>query len=135
MHFFVDKAHVSCYKLIMSKNKELNKPQEKPISVREWVKFCLRLKGYTLKSFGQEHGVTAGSVGTVFGRPYPRMEKLLADALGIEPWSLWPSRYGKDKKSNRPNLWYRRRRGPWKPKNIKKQTIVKGKFAPKRRGD
>jgi lambda repressor-like predicted transcriptional regulator len=79
------------------------------MSLREWIKFRIRLKGETLRSFGQRHGVTAGSVGVVFYRPYPRMEKLLGDFLETEPWILWPARYT-DQKPNRRNRWYGRSR-------------------------
>ncbi|MDI5816356.1 helix-turn-helix domain-containing protein [Salmonella enterica subsp. enterica serovar Cerro] len=26
-------------------------------------------------------------------KPYPRGERIIADALGVEPRDLWPSRY------------------------------------------
>ncbi|CCK09528.1 Ner-like regulatory protein [Cronobacter sakazakii 696] len=26
-------------------------------------------------------------------RPWPRGEKIIAEALGTEPWIIWPSRY------------------------------------------
>jgi Ner family transcriptional regulator len=101
---------------MVSKIEETNGSQENTMSVREWVKFRLHLKGYTLRSFGRLHGLTAGSVGVVFYRPYPRMERLIASALEIQPWELWPSRYDENQKPNRPNLWYQRKSGGWKPK-------------------
>jgi lambda repressor-like predicted transcriptional regulator len=113
----------------MSKNKELNSPQKKIISLREWVKFCLHLKGYALKSFAQRHGITAGTVGVVFSRPFPRMEKLIAETLETLPQDLWPERYDKNGKPNRPNLWYRRKDGLWRPKKrITKNSKVKEKI-------
>jgi Ner family transcriptional regulator len=114
----------------MSKNKGINSSQQNIMSVRAWVKFRLGLKGYTLRSFGQLHGITAGSVGVVFYRPYPRIEQFLADILETQPWELWPDRYNENHKPNRPNLWYQRGRGGWrpKPKNITNEIEVKGKI-------
>ena len=74
------------------------------MSLREWVKFCLHLKGYTFKSFAQKHGVKSGTLYKVFVRGYPRMEKLLAKELKSQPWELWPDRYKKHKRK------YQRRR-------------------------
>jgi lambda repressor-like predicted transcriptional regulator len=100
----------------MSKEKEIIIPPKDIMALREWVKFRLRLKGHSLKSFGRQYGIKAGTVGVVFSRPYPRMERLLADALETQPWELWPDRYGPDHKPNRPNLWYQRKSRAWKPK-------------------
>ena len=116
MHYFLDKAHVRWYKSIKPKKGETNNHTKKVMSLREWIKFCFHLKGYTFKTFGQLHGVKAGTVGIVFTRPYPKMEKLIADTLEVQPWDLWPERYT-DGKPNRPNLWYRRKNGLWKRKN------------------
>jgi Ner family transcriptional regulator len=88
----------------MSKNKEEN------ISIRTWVKFRLGLKGYTLKSFAQQHRIKSGTLGVVFYRAYPKVERLLADALEVRPWDLWPERYDPNHRPNRRNRWYDRGR-------------------------
>jgi Ner family transcriptional regulator len=113
----------------MSKNKAINTPQKNTVALREWVKFCLHLKGYTLKSFGQRHGVTAGTVGVVFSRPFPRMEKLIADILETPPQNLWPSRYGEDGLPNRENAWYARGKTGqrYQKKELKSKKIGKVK--------
>jgi len=111
----------------MFKEKEIIIPQKDIMTLREWVKFQLRLNGHSLKSFGRQYRVKAGTVGVVFTRAYPRMEKLISDALNLQPWELWPERYTNEK-PNRINHWYRRRFGDypgWKPKHSRKTFEVK----------
>lgn len=49
-----------------------------------------------------ELGVTRSCVRTALDRPYPRMEKVLADALGLTPQTLFPERYDALGLPNRP---------------------------------
>lgn len=100
--------------------------------LRGVFKFSLSTRGLTIADLAKIYGMTGPSVCIAFYRPFPKAERIIADALNLQPWELWPLRYGKDRKSNRPNLWYRRKRGLWKGKNIKKQTIVKEKIGPQK---
>lgn len=112
----------------MAQKEETNNPREKTAFSRSWIRLNLGLKGFTIQSFAKKHGVKAGTVGKVFSRPYPRMERLIAGTLGLPPAIIWPDRYGDDGKPNRPNLWYRRKSGGWKPKqNITGEGEVKEK--------
>ncbi len=47
----------------------------------------------SLRAFSRQHGLSATSTEVALRRPWPRVERLIADALGLEPWDLWPSRY------------------------------------------
>lgn len=105
---------------MVSNMEEQNKP---PPFSRSWIHLNLGLKGFTIRSFAKKHGVKPGTVGVVFSRPYPRMERLIADTIGIPPESIWPDRYGPDGKPNRHNRWYDRGR----VKNIKRVENVNGK--------
>lgn len=73
----------------------------------EWIKYQLRLKGYTLARLGREIGVDRCTPGHALRRPYPKMERAIAEKLGMHPMDLWPERYTPDGQSNRP-----RGRGP-----------------------
>ena len=106
---------------------ENNKLKENLAFSRSWVRLNLGLKGFTFQSFAEKHGVKPGTVGVVFSRPYPRMERLIADTLGIDPWTIWPERYDSAGRSNRPNLWYLRKSGGWKPKISGKGRLSQGK--------
>jgi Ner family transcriptional regulator len=35
----------------------------------------------------------AGTLSKVLRKPWPLAEQRLADALGLKPWDIWPSRY------------------------------------------
>ncbi len=61
-----------------------------------------------MTSFAKKHSVKLGTLGVVFLRPYPRMERLIGDTIKIPPEQIWPDRYGADGRPNRFNSWYRR---------------------------
>jgi Ner family transcriptional regulator len=123
-YFFLDMLKVACYLGSMDTNKnETNKQKSNPAVkpdnrvLREWVKFRLSLKGYTFKKLGEKHRITGVSICTVFYRPYPKVERIIADALETQPWDFWPERYDEKGRPNRRNLWYLRKYGLWHPKN------------------
>ncbi|WP_249269987.1 helix-turn-helix domain-containing protein, partial [Salmonella enterica] len=55
----------------------------------------LKSPSYT-KSVSWQHyqaGLSPDSLRNVFTRSWPRAERIIADALGITPQEIWPSRY------------------------------------------
>jgi Ner family transcriptional regulator len=89
---------------------------DKKIKIRElraWVTFRLKLKGLTIGDLSKKYNC---DLPTVFFRPFPKAEKIIADALDLLPQELWPWRYDENGKPNR-------RRG--RRKNITKNTEVK----------
>lgn len=94
----------------MAQKEETNAPREKTAFSRSWIRLNLGLRGFTIQSFAKKHGVKAGTVGKVFTVPYPRMERLIADTLGLPPEIIWPSRYDSAGRPNRRNRWYDRGR-------------------------
>lgn len=64
--------------------------------VRAWVIYQLAVQGRSVASVGRDAGVSRQTIHQVFARPYPRMERLIADALGLRPEDIWPSRYDAD---------------------------------------
>ena len=97
----------------MSEKTEINNPEERAASLRSWIRLNLGLKGFTIRSFAKKHGVKPGTVAVAFSRPYPRMERLIGDTLGIPPEQIWPWRYDSAGRPNRFNTWYLRGRGLW----------------------
>ena len=70
-------------------------------SVNDWhpsqVKSALNMAGYTLSSLAEKHGLRNGScLSPALVRSFPLGEKRIADALGLHPKDIWPSRYEKD---------------------------------------
>ena len=92
------------------------------------------MQGITIASLAKAHRITSSTLRTAFYRPFPKAERIIANALNLQPQEVWPSRYNKDGKPNRVNRWYLRKSGLWKAKNIKKQTIVKEKISSPKTG-
>lgn len=77
---------------------KLNTPK-KPAD-RDWhradVVASLRKAGWSLRRLSIHHGYSAGSLRAALARPYPKAERIIAQAIGIEPQRIWPSRYHPD---------------------------------------
>lgn len=78
---------------IDNKTKKLLKDPEKR---RAWVKYQIQLKGLSMAQVAANAGVTRECLYSAFKKTYPRMEKVIADAVGLEPAVLWPERYDAD---------------------------------------
>lgn len=63
------------------------------------IKGELTLRGRTLADVSRSARLdrTAGSI--ALKRRWPKAEKAIADALGVQPETIWPSRYSKKSKS------------------------------------
>lgn len=59
----------------------------------EEIKARLRMRGTTLAALSLAHGLHAATVSAVLRRPAARVQAIIADALGIDPRRIWPSRY------------------------------------------
>jgi len=59
----------------------------------EWIKYQLRLRGYSLGSLSREKGLSRNAVARLLYRPWPRVERAIAEKLEIPPEILWPDRY------------------------------------------
>lgn len=86
-----------------------------PEKRRAWIVYQVSLTGGSLARVAEDAGVNRQTLYGVFQRPYPRMEKLIADALGLTPQALFPDRYNADGLPNR-------RRGR-KPKNSTSKVV------------
>lgn len=65
---------------------------------------ALRKAGWSLRRLSAQHGYHPQALKNALHRPWPRAERLIAEAIGVEPTTIWPSRYDA---AGRPN----RRRG------------------------
>lgn len=55
--------------------------------------YQLGLRGRTMVSIARRLGLKKDTVYVVWQRPYPRIERVIADMLGIKPEDLFPDRY------------------------------------------
>lgn len=73
---------------------------KKPVN-QDWhsadIIAALHKKGITLAGIAEAYGMTSSSsLSSTFTRSYPLNEKRIADAIGIHPKDIWPSRYNED---------------------------------------
>ncbi|HAM5328409.1 TPA: transcriptional regulator [Escherichia coli] len=68
----------------------------------------LRKKGTSLAEVSRKAGLSSSTLANALSRPWPRGEKLIADALDISPEIIWPSGYF-DSKDNLLERFMRKR--------------------------
>ncbi|OAI20399.1 Nlp family transcriptional regulator [Methylomonas koyamae] len=55
---------------------------------------ALHKAGWTITALGKAHGLSSGqTLSKALSQSYPVAEKRIADALGVHPMEIWPSRY------------------------------------------
>lgn len=54
---------------------------------------ALHRKRLTLSAVSRQAGLSSSTLANALTRPWPRGEKLIADAIGVEPQEIWPERY------------------------------------------
>ncbi|MDO8164782.1 transcriptional regulator [Enterococcus faecium] len=53
----------------------------------------LKKKGTSLAAVSRSAGLSSSTLANALRRPWPKGEKLIADAMGISPEIIWPRRY------------------------------------------
>jgi Ner family transcriptional regulator len=54
---------------------------------------ALRKKGTTLAAVSRSVGLSSSTLANALSRPWPKGERIIADAIGIHPSLIWPNRY------------------------------------------
>jgi Ner family transcriptional regulator len=57
------------------------------------IKAALEKAGWSLRRLSAHHGYEASMCIKALRRPYPNAERLIAEAIGVPPEAIWPSRY------------------------------------------
>lgn len=57
------------------------------------IKAALEKVGQSLSSLSRANDLEASTLKEVLRRPYPKGERIVAKAIGLEPEEIWPSRY------------------------------------------
>lgn len=52
--------------------------------------------GTSMERLSREHGYATGALRNALNIPWPKAERILAEALGVTPQDIWPSRYRED---------------------------------------
>ncbi|WP_342596349.1 helix-turn-helix domain-containing protein [Salinicola lusitanus] len=62
----------------------------------EWLKYQLRVRGSSLIKLADELGVVSSAVKDAKHRQYPRVERAIANKIGLAPCVIWPERWNSD---------------------------------------
>jgi Ner family transcriptional regulator len=63
----------------------------------EDIKAALRKRGWSFNRIGRKCGYNrADTPRVVLAKPWPVMERTIADIIGVQPSEIWPSRYRAD---------------------------------------
>lgn len=57
------------------------------------VKAALEKKGLSLKKLARSNDLASTTLSNVFRVNYPKAQKIIAEAIGVSPETIWPSRY------------------------------------------
>lgn len=83
----------------MAKSNSIISNPKKPAS-KDWHKadiICGLWKLDTsMQKLSREHGYNSGSLRLAISMPWPRAERIIAEALSVAPATIWPSRYHAD---------------------------------------
>jgi Ner family transcriptional regulator len=54
---------------------------------------ALKKRGFSLAGLSVANGYHPTAAGKALKQPWPAIERLLAEAIGVAPQEIWPSRY------------------------------------------
>lgn len=54
---------------------------------------ALRKAGWSLRRLSQQHGLAPPTLRHAIARSWPRGERLIAQAIGVRPETIWPERF------------------------------------------
>lgn len=74
---------------------------ERKKNPKDWhpadVVAAVRKSGWTLRKLSKHHGYSPGALKNALYRSWPKAERLIAEAIGVLPEKIWPSRYTQKK--------------------------------------
>lgn len=70
---------------------QMNRQDWHPADIRA----ALEKRGTNLRTVSRGAGLAQDTLRNALVRPWPKGERLIADAIGVDPESIWPSRYSK----------------------------------------
>jgi len=77
----------------------------KKASHQDWhpadIVAALRKAGWSLRQLSLHYKLSPGTLKAAIQMPYPNGERLIAAAIGVKPWEIWPSRYDAEGQPNR----------------------------------
>jgi Ner family transcriptional regulator len=84
---------------------------KKPPAVKDWtnefIKFRLRTTFGSMTAMAHCYGLHPSVIRRALRVPYPKVERVIAKALGVSAPDIWPSRYNRAELTKNPRLWRR----------------------------
>ncbi|WP_247532825.1 helix-turn-helix domain-containing protein [Ralstonia pseudosolanacearum] len=75
------------------------KPAEQ-LALQDWhtadIKAAIEKAGWTLRQLSIAHGYGPTALKNALHAPWPKAEAIVADAIGVAPHVIWPTRYRLD---------------------------------------
>lgn len=56
---------------------------------------ALKKKGISMSALSRENGLASTTLANALERSWPKGEQIIANAIGLTPAEVWPSRYAK----------------------------------------
>ena len=71
--------------------------ERKEVMSADWHRIdivaALHKRGVTMRGLSENAGLKPDTLKNALHRSYPKGERIIADALGMEPATIWPSRH------------------------------------------
>ena len=81
----------------MPHNEHLKKAPKGTSKKTDWhradIVAALWKRGWSLRRLSVHHGYAHATLGHALKSPYPKAERAIAEAIGVAPWEIWPTRY------------------------------------------
>ncbi|QUG76986.1 transcriptional regulator [Erwinia sp. E602] len=74
-------------------------PQDEnpPPADKDWhrneIICAIHMTGGSVASLSRAHGLAEGTLANALNRPWPKGELIIANAIGVNPEQIWPSRF------------------------------------------
>lgn len=62
---------------------------------RAQIVAAIKDAGFTLEGLSEIHELSKSAVSTAISKPWPAVEKLIAETIGVAPHKIWPPRYSR----------------------------------------
>lgn len=73
----------------------------------EYIKYRIRSQYRSMTALAGCYGLDPSVIRRTLQVPYPKVERVIAKALGTTPAVIWPSRYDPELLRTNPRLWRR----------------------------
>lgn len=60
---------------------------------RAYIVAALKVKGLTVAGLSVQNQLSEYTLRNALDKPWPKGERIIASALGLQPEDIWPSRY------------------------------------------